>query len=74
MEYTNDVVFKIRYKKDEIDVVTYGKYRKLKKLLRKIEDDQYFTMVMIISVTVLFVDVLMIKQFIDIVNLVMILL
>ena len=69
MEYTNDVVFKIRYKKDEIDVVTYGKYRKLKKLLRKIEDDQYFTMVMIISVTVLFVDVLMIKQFIDIVNL-----
>ena len=69
MEYTNDVVFKIRYKKDEIDVVTYGKYRKLKKLLMKIEDDQYFTMVMIISVTVLFVDVLMIKQFIDIVNL-----
>ena len=69
MEYTNDVIFKIRYKKDELDVVTYGRHRKLKKLLKKIEDDEYFTIVMIISAIVLFLDFLMIKQFIEIVNL-----
>ena len=69
MEYTNDVIFKIRYKKDEVDIVTYGMHGKLKKILKIIENDNYFTVVMIVSVSVLVMDFFMIKQFIEIVNL-----
>ena len=69
MEYTNDVVFNIRYKKDEIDNVTYRKCRKLKKLIKKIENDEYFTVVICVSMIALFIDFLLVKQFIDVVNL-----
>jgi len=69
MEYTNDVIFKIHYKKDEIDVGNHSKCRKFKKLLVKFEKDEYFTIVMLVSVVVLFIDFFIFKSFIEIVNL-----
>ena len=69
MEYTNDVIFKVHYKKDEIDRVTYGRYKKLKKLIKWMEKDEYFTLVMIVSSVVLAVDIMLVKQFIEILKL-----
>ncbi len=69
MEYTNDVVFKVHYKKDKLNNVTYMNSKKLKKIIKKLEEDSYFTVVMIISAVVLFIDFFIVKSFIEIVNL-----
>lgn len=67
MEYTNDIILNVRYKKDES--ITYGKHRKLKRVIKKIKDDKYFLLTMVISVVALFIDYIIIKQFIEILNL-----
>ena len=69
MEHTNDVIFKVHYKKDNLDANTYGRHRKLRRLLRRIEDDQYFTLVLITSAIALTIDFMILKKFIEIVNL-----
>lgn len=69
MEYTNDVIFKVRYKKDEIDKDIYGKHKLFRKLIRKIEDDEYLTLVVVVSIATLTFDFLIVKQFVEIVKL-----
>lgn len=69
MGYTKDVFFKLHYKKSCVDSGTYCRNSKIKKWKKKIEEDQYFTVVMIISAIVLFIDFVLLKEFIDTVNL-----
>ena len=49
--------------------LNFGKNRRLKKLLKKIEDDQYFTFTICISIIAILIDFLIVKQFIEIINL-----
>lgn len=49
--------------------LNFGKNRRLRKLLKKIEDDQYFTFTICISIIAILIDFLIVKQFIEIINL-----
>ncbi len=69
MEYTNDIILKVRYKIDEMDATTSGKHKGLKRIVKKIEDDEYLTLVLIVSTVAIFIDFMIIKRFIEIINL-----
>ena len=85
MEYTKDVIFNVKYtKKTNFFSSKFERLGKLKiwRILRKskiikffrilrtlIHKDQYFTLTMIISVLLLGIDYLIVKRFIEIVNL-----
>ena len=56
--------------KTKLQVLNFGKNRKLVKLLKKIEDDQYFTFTICISIIAILIDFLIVKQFIEIIKLV----
>ncbi len=70
MEYTNDMIFNVRYKKENINVCPKGKIKSIKKFINWAEKDGYFTITMIVSVGALILDFFMIKQFVEIINLV----
>jgi len=64
MEYTKDIVFSVnRVKKTSLLHI------RLKKLLKLIQKDNYFTLTIIISILCLSLDYLIVKRFIEIVNL-----
>lgn len=64
MEYTKDVVFSVKCAKK-----TSLLHTRLKKLLKLIQKDNYFTLTIIISLLCLSLDYLIVKRFIEIVNL-----
>ena len=64
MEYTKDIVFSVKCVKK-----TSLLHIKLKKLLKLIQKDNYFTLIIIISILCLSLDYLIVKRFIEIVNL-----
>lgn len=68
MEYTNDVIFNVKYQSESSNA-TIIKHPRLHKILEKMEKDNYFILTMIISITILFIDCLIIKRFIEIVSL-----
>ena len=69
MEYTNDVILNVQYKKDEVKSDKCVKHKRLSRIKKKIENDEYFTLTIVISIIVLFIDYLVIKEFVDIINL-----
>lgn len=64
MEYTKDIVFTVKCAKKKSLLHT-----RLKKLLKLIQKDNYFTLTIIISILCLSLDYLIVKRFIEIVNL-----
>ncbi len=68
MEYTNDVIFNVKYK-NGTESGTITKISKFRKLLKLIEKDNYFTLTIIISVIFLFIDYLIVCRFIELLNL-----
>lgn len=69
MEYTNDVILGIHYKDDRTKSVTYGKCRRLKKIIGKVEGDSFLTISIVVSTVVLCLDYLLVKEFVEIINL-----
>lgn len=69
MEYTNDVIWGEHYKNDKVKKVTFRKNRRLRSLIRKIENDEFFSFSIIVSLGVLYIDFLMVKKFVEIINL-----
>lgn len=69
MEYTKDVILNMNYGKKKI----FNKNLKIKSWIitahKKMENDQYFTVTMCISIIALIIDFLIIKRFVDIINL-----
>lgn len=69
MEYTKDVILNMNYGKKKI----FNKNFKIKSWIitahKKMENDQYFTVTMCISIIALIIDFLIIKRFVDIINL-----
>ncbi len=64
MEYTKDIVFNVkRVKKTSLLHI------KIKKMLKLIQKDNYFTLTIIISILCLSLDYLIVKRFIEIVSL-----
>lgn len=63
MEYTNDVIFNVKYK-SETDCYNIVKYPKIHKILKKLEKDNYFKLTILISIIFLFIDCLIIRDFI----------
>ena len=55
--------------KIKLEILNYGKHKYLKKLLKKIEDDQYFTFTICVSIIAMLIDFLIVKQFIEILKL-----
>lgn len=68
MEYTKDVIFNVKYSKklNFINKVKGSKFMKRFKIL--IQKDECFTLTIIISIIVLTADYLIIKRFIEILN------
>ena len=66
MEYTNDIILKVKYKGDEANC---RKHKIIKELVKKIKDDEYFTLTMIVSVIALSIDFFIVKRFLEIINL-----
>lgn len=64
MEYTKDVIFNVKYTNKSNFI--YNKFKKIKDLIVK---DNFFTLTIIISIIFLSIDYLIIKRFIEIVNL-----
>ena len=69
MEYTNDVIFNVRYKKDEINSITYNRRKILKRIANWNKKDEYFCFVLVVSTSVMIIDFLMVKQFMEILKL-----
>lgn len=69
MEYTKDVILNVNYRKRKIYNKNFRIRNWLNKLHKKMEHDQYFTVTMCISFIALLFDFLIIKRFVDIVNL-----
>lgn len=69
MEYTNDVIFNVRYKKDEINSIAYNKHRIIKRIVNWIKKDDYFCLVLFVSTSTIIIDFLMVKHFIEILKL-----
>lgn len=68
MEYTKDVIFNVKYSKklNFINKVKGSKF--MKKFKTLIQKDECFTLTIIISIIALTVDYLIIKRFIEILN------
>ena len=64
MEYTKDVVINLNFNKKK---KLSGNW--FKRMVFAMQRDNYFTIVMLVSIFVLSFDYLMIKRFIDILNL-----
>ncbi|MBR2786519.1 MAG: hypothetical protein IKD76_03380 [Clostridia bacterium] len=69
MEYTNDAILKTTYEKAGIKKATYKKYRILKRIIKKIQEDEFFTFSIIVSVVVLGMNFVILAEFIKIINL-----
>lgn len=68
MEYTNDVIFNVKYQ-NESSNTTIVKHPRFHKILEKMDRDNYLILTIIISIIILFIDYLIIKRFIEIVSL-----
>ena len=68
MQYTNDVIFTVKYK-DENESLTFSKKSLIKKCIYKIKADNYFKLTMLVSFLFLCMDYFLIKEFIELVNL-----
>ncbi len=66
MQYTNDIIFDMRCKKDES--FRYKRHKRLKQVIKRAEDDGFFALTIVISFVALFIDFLMIKQFIEVIK------
>ena len=66
MEYTNDIILKVKYEGDETNC---RKHKIIKELGKKIKDDEYFTLTMIVSIVALLIDFFIVKRFLEIINL-----
>lgn len=64
MEYTKDVIFNVKCVKK-----TNYIHKIFKKIIQIIQKDNYFTLTIIISMLCLSIDYLIVKRFIEIVNL-----
>ena len=64
MEYTKDVIFSVK----RIKKTSFTR-KILKRLIQIIQKDNYFTLTIIISMLCLSIDYLIVKRFIEIVNL-----
>lgn len=69
MEYTNDIILNIKYKGDKKKENLKVKHRVLKTIIKKIYDDEFFTISILVSIIVLIIDFLFVKHFIKILNL-----
>lgn len=69
MEYTNDTIFKVQYRKKQNKSIVQKKDNILKQQIEKIKNNGYFVLTIMIGGIALFIDYLIIKQFIEIINL-----
>lgn len=70
MEYIKDRLFSVKYKKHNIEDIVNGKIKTNNRFTKWLEKDEYFTLVILTSIIVLFVDFLFVKNFIDIIKLI----
>ena len=70
MEYIKDRLFSVKYKKHNIEDIVNGKTKTTTRFTKWLEKDEYFTLVILTSIIVLFVDFLFVKNFIDIIKLI----
>lgn len=64
MEYTKDIIFSVEHVKRTSFI-----HKILKRLIQIIQKDNYFTLTIIISLLCLTLDFVIVKRFIEIVNL-----
>ncbi len=69
MEYTNDVIVSKSYRKDKIVGNVYEKKGKIIKIIKWLKKDSYFFVSSIVSMVALGVDFLIVKKFIELINL-----
>lgn len=69
MEYTKDMVFTIKYKNSKEKSVVRKKHKWIEKMARWIKKDEYFTVVILMSLVVLTIDFFVVKKFIEIIKL-----
>lgn len=69
MEYTKDMVFSIKYKNSKKKSVIKEKHKWLEKIVEWIQKDEYFTVVILMSIVVLTIDFFVVKKFIQIIKL-----
>ena len=69
MEYTNDVIVSKSYRKDKIVGNVYEKKGKIIKIIKWLKKDSYFFASSIVSMVALGVDFLIVKKFIELINL-----
>ena len=69
MEYTKDMVFSIKYKNCKEKSVIKEKHKWFGKIAKWIQKDEYFTVVILISIVVLTIDFLVVRKFIEIIKL-----
>ena len=69
MEYTNDIILNVKYRGDKKKENLKIKHKALKTIIKKIYDDEFLTISILVSVIVLIIDFLFVKHFIKILNL-----
>jgi len=67
MEYTNDVIFNIKYSKEE-DKLYFKKQRKIYKIFNFAIKNKAFTTLIILASSFIVVDCIMIAKFVKILN------
>lgn len=69
MEYTNDIILNVKYRGDKKKESLKIKHKALKTIIKKIYNDEFLTISILVSVIVLIIDFLFVKHFIKILNL-----
>ena len=68
MEYTKDVILNVHYEKNDLKNVNFRKGNLRKYLLKKMENDGYFSLTICVSVIAFLFDFFVIKSFVDIIK------